>query len=120
MSSELQSQPLVSVGIPTYNRPKSLRHTLECLTRQTYRNLEIIVSDNASPGNEVEAVVREFMAADLRIKYHRQPENRGIVPNYQFVLAQASGEFFMWAADDDEWDPCFVAHCVANIGRATN
>lgn len=120
MSRDSQSQPLVSVGIPTYNRPRSLRHTLACLTRQTYRNLEIIVSDNASPDGEVGAVVREFMAVDSRIRYHRQPENLGIVPNYQFVLAQASGEFFMWAADDDEWDPSFVAHCVANIGRATS
>ena len=31
--------PLVTVGIPTYNRPAGLRHALDCITGQTYRNL---------------------------------------------------------------------------------
>ena len=70
-------EPLVSVGIPTYNRPEGLRRTLECITGQTYRNLEIIVSDNCSPDPEVERVVRSFMAHDARIQYFRQPENKG-------------------------------------------
>ena len=47
-------QPLVSVGIPTYNRPEGLRRTLECITKQTYKNLEIIVSNNCSSGPEIE------------------------------------------------------------------
>lgn len=59
--------PLVSVGIPTYNRPEGLRQTLECITRQTYKNLEIIVSDNCSLESETEAIVREFMAKDSHI-----------------------------------------------------
>ncbi|MBU4370171.1 glycosyltransferase [Patescibacteria group bacterium] len=46
------NQQLVSVGIPTYNRPESLRRTLECITSQTYKNLEIIISDNCSPNQE--------------------------------------------------------------------
>jgi glycosyltransferase involved in cell wall biosynthesis len=65
-------QPFVSVGIPTYNRPEGLRRTLECITQQTYGNLEIIVSDNGSPGRETEVVVREFRDKDSRIQYFRQ------------------------------------------------
>ena len=38
----IENQPLVSVGIPTYNRPEGLRQTLDCITFQTYKNLEII------------------------------------------------------------------------------
>lgn len=104
--------PLVSVGIPTYNRPEGLRRTLECITGQTYKNLEIIISDNRSPGLETEAVVKEFIANDSRIQYYKQEENKGAGFNFEFVLEKATGEYFMWAADDDEWDKKFIKQCV--------
>lgn len=107
--------PLVSVGIPTYNRPEGLRRTLECITRQTYKNLEIIVSDNCSPGSETEAVAREFMEKDSRIQYFRQHENKGAFFNFKFVLEKATAEYFMWAADDDEWDLRFVEVCLEKL-----
>jgi glycosyltransferase involved in cell wall biosynthesis len=107
-------KPLVSVGIPTYNRPSGLRHTLQQICRQTYYNLEILVSDNASPGAETEAVVREFADVDPRVRYFRQATNRGAIPNFCFVLENATGEYFMWAADDDEWDEQFVETCMAH------
>ncbi len=100
--------PLVSVGIPTFNRPEGLRRTLECITKQTYLNLEIIVSDNASPGDASESVVREFMATDLRIQYFRQRSNIGATQNFQFTLNKAQGKYFLWAADDDLCEPDFV------------
>jgi glycosyltransferase involved in cell wall biosynthesis len=109
-------QPLVSVGIPTYNRPEGLRRTLECITAQTYPNLEIIVSDNCSPTPEPERVARDFMARDPRISFYRQQEPIGVSGNFQFVLKRAGGGFFMWAADDDEWDPDFVRQCVSGFG----
>lgn len=96
--------PLVSVGIPTYNRPDGVRRTLECITGQTYKNLEIIVSDNCSPGSETEAVVREFMAKDHRVDFFQQKTNQGATLNFEFVLGRATGEYFMWVADDDEWE----------------
>jgi glycosyltransferase involved in cell wall biosynthesis len=112
-SANIDFQPLVSVGVPTYNRPKGLSRTLSCITGQTYRNLEIILSDNASPGDEIEQVVREFTATDSRIHYYRQPQNVGSFLNFKFVLKHATGKYFMWAADDDEWDPRFVEVCVS-------
>ena len=105
----LTVEPLVSVGIPTYNRPDGLRRTLECITGQTYKNLEIIVSDNCSPGTEIEEVVREFMARDSRIQYYRQGENKGPMFNFNFVLEKATGEYFLWAADDDIHERDFIS-----------
>lgn len=96
-------QPLVTIGIPTYNRPMGLKKTLIAITNQTYNNIEIIVSDNGSSSNETETIVLEFIAQDKRIKYFKQSENKGIFFNWQFVLEQAKGDYFMWAADDDEW-----------------
>lgn len=117
MYQEQAKQPLVSVGIPTYNRPEGLRRTLECITGQTYQNIEIIVSDNCSPGPETEVVVQEFIAKDSRIQYFRQQENKGGPFNGKFVLEKATGEYFMWAADDDEWEDRFIEVCISKIGN---
>ena len=106
------SYPLVSIGIPTYNRPDGLKRTLECMLAQTYTNLEIIVSDNASPNPEVEQVAREFASRDARIHYYKQEENNGPAFNFKFVLQQAHGEYFMWAADDDLWESFYLAELV--------
>jgi glycosyltransferase involved in cell wall biosynthesis len=102
------NQPLVSVGIPTYNRPQGLRRTLECMTNQSYTNLEIIVSDNCSPGKETQDVVKEFANKDPRIKYYRQENNKGLVFNFKFLLDKATGDFFIWASDDDLWENNFI------------
>jgi glycosyltransferase involved in cell wall biosynthesis len=112
MIKTYNGEQLVSIGIPTYNRPVLLRRALKKLTTQTYKNLEIIVSDNASPGNETANVVAEFMAHDPRISYFRQLKNLGVHNNYFFVFEKAKGEFYMWAADDDQWEPWFVERCV--------
>lgn len=107
--------PLVSVGIPTFNRPESLRRVLMEMAQQTYKNLEIIVSDNASPGNETENVVREIMQYDSRVKYFKQLKSNGPLFNFQFVLDQANGEYFIWAADDDWHKQTFVEVLYQNI-----
>lgn len=108
-----QEAPLVSVGIPTYNRPDGLRRSLECIVGQTYSNLEIIVSDNASTNPRVAIVAAEFQARDSRIRYVRQPANFGPTENFRFVLREATGDYFMWAADDDSWEPEFIARLAA-------
>lgn len=110
-----QEQPLVSVGIPTYNRPEGLARTLKCITRQTYSNLEIIVSDNCSPNEDVKNVSHQFMENDSRIKYYHQEENSGPTSNFMFVFRQATGEYFMWASDDDEWDKEFVTTGIKTL-----
>jgi glycosyltransferase domain-containing protein len=93
--------PLISIGIPTYNRPDSLRNLLNHVTKQTYSNLEIIVSDNCSTNAQVQQVLSEFAIKDARIKVFRQQTNIGLANNFQFVLEQSKGDFFMWMSDDD-------------------
>ena len=107
--------PLVTVGIPTYNRPKGLERTLACITQQTYPNLEIIVSDNCSTNKDVLPILQKFAEQDSRVKYFVQEKNRSIIPNFQFLLDQANGEYFMWAADDDDWDHNFIEVCVKGM-----
>jgi glycosyltransferase involved in cell wall biosynthesis len=112
MNKNLKQENLVSVGIPTYNRPNGLKRTLNCITNQTYQNIEIIISDNSSTDPGVEAVVRKFQQTYNNIQYFKQPKNQGAIFNFGFVLEQAQGKYFMWAADDDEWEPEFIEICL--------
>ena len=115
--------PLVSVGIPTYNRPEGLRRTLEAITSQSYKNLEIIISDNCTPGEngeKVQAILRDFAAIDSRIRYTIQEKDMGPGYNFQFVLYEAKGEYFMWASDDDYWEAEFIATCMSELLSETD
>ena len=69
-----KNHPLVSIGIPTYNRPAELQQVLKCLTAQTYKNLEIIVSDNASKDSSTQEMVEKFIIDSKRIfRVSRKP-----------------------------------------------
>jgi glycosyltransferase involved in cell wall biosynthesis len=114
----MTSIPLVTVGIPTYNRPAGLQRTLECIREQTHHNLEIIISDNCSETTETQLLAEAHARADSRVRYYRQERNLGLEANFKFVLERARGEYFFWAADDDEWTLDFVSTCVEHIGSA--
>jgi hypothetical protein len=55
------------------------------------------------------------MVNDSRISYYRQPANLGPWGNFLFVLEMSHGEYFMWAADDDEWDENFIIRCFSEM-----
>jgi glycosyltransferase involved in cell wall biosynthesis len=116
--NKIEANPLVSIGLPTYNRPELLARALDCLVNQTYRNLEIVISDNASPDPNVEVIAKTYCARDKRIRYIRNPENIGAVRNFWSVLRSSSGSYFMWAADDDEWEIDFIEYSLGHIGNA--
>ena len=108
----MSNQPLVSVGIPTYNRSESLKRSISSVINQTYTNLEIIISDNAST-DETQQICEEFSKLDSRIKYIRQSENFGAGNNFKFVLEKATGEYFMWLGDDDWLDTDYIESCIS-------
>lgn len=104
-------QPLVSIGIPVYNAERFLREALDDLVGQTYANCDIIISDNASTDGTA-SICREYASSHPNIRYFRQSDNIGAQANFTFVLKQATGEFFMWAAGDDRCEPDLVAKLV--------
>ncbi len=112
VSHGTNDKPLVTIGIPTYNRPEQLRRAIQSACNQTYKNLEIIISDNCSPGETTEKTVARIMKSDKRIHYIRQIKNIGPTNNFRFVLEQAKGDYFIWLADDDRFDPGFVKSCL--------
>lgn len=113
MKSSLDhAEALVSVGIPCFNRTHSLERAVRAVQNQSHGNLEIIISDNASTDPDVEKLCRRLAAEDSRILYHRQVSNMGALPNFEFVLQAARGDYFMWAADDDWIEQDFIARCL--------
>lgn len=107
----LPSQPLVSIGIPTYNRMELLKRSIKSALIQEYENIEVIVSDNAST-DETRNVCLSFRDKDVRLKYFRQQKNVGPNANFDAVLKEASGQYFMWLGDDDWIDASYVSSCV--------
>lgn len=106
---------LVSIGVPTYNRPTSLKRALEIITSQTYKQLEIIVSDNDSDNPLVKEVAELFTKCDSRVKYFKQDNNIGVLANAEFVLNSSSGEYFTWFSDDDWRSPEFIENMVIQL-----
>lgn len=107
------SRPLVTIGIPTYNRAGTfLPQSLDSALAQDYEPLEIIVSDNCSTDSTAECVQER---ADSRVQYLQQPTNIGPLPNYQQCLDAASGTYFLLLQDDDQLDPDFVSTCIAAV-----
>lgn len=105
----MNTQPLVSVLIPLYNYARFLGATLDRVLRQTYANLEILISDNASVDNP-----REVLSSynDSRITYIEQPSNIGSRLNIQYLLSKASGKYAIVLCADDLIDHEFIRASV--------
>ena len=103
-------KPLVTIAIPTYNRAQTyLRGVIESALAQTWEHLEILIGDNASTDQTPE-VIASF--EDARIRHIRHPENIGANGNFNRLLEEARGEWFLLLHDDDLVDPPFVESCL--------
>jgi len=92
------NQPLVSICIPTYNAEKTVMSTLQSILSQTYRNLEILVVDNASSDNTM-SLLRQVN--DPRLVIHRNERDLGAEANFSRCIELASGEYVaIFHADD--------------------
>lgn len=109
-----RSLPLVTIGIPTYNRASLVGRAIDSALAQDYPQLEIVVSNNASADGTEEACLAR-VAADSRLRYVQQDRNIGATRNFEEVLRLASGDYFMWLGDDDWIDPNYVRLCLGAL-----
>jgi glycosyltransferase involved in cell wall biosynthesis len=105
------AEPLVSIGLPVRNGERYLAEAVRSVLDQTYGRIELVISDNASDDG-TEEICRQFARSDARIRYHRQPQNIGLVPNFNAVLHLAEGTYLKWMGDDDWLTPTYVSRCV--------
>ena len=96
----MNSSPLVSVLIPTYNRKELLKRAINSVLNQTYKNIEIYVSDNASTDGTFE-FMQEFSKNDKRIIYSRREKNMGGLYNASEAYNHLKGKYGIVLCDDD-------------------
>lgn len=105
----MNTPPLVSICIPTYNRAGIIRQTIESALQQTYKNIEVLVVDNASTDNTPE-IIQTF--SDPRLKFFPNKENTGIFGNFNRCIDLAKGQYIHILHSDDYIDPSFTQTCV--------
>ena len=100
----MQHTPLISVIIPTYNRADLLPRAVRSACGQTYRNLEILIVDDASADN-TEEVARVLEKEDARVRYVKRKENGGANAARNTGTQESKGEYIALLDSDDEWLP---------------
>lgn len=108
--------PRISVVLTTYNRADVLFNTIEDILAQTEKNFELIVCDDHSPDG-TESVVRDFMARDARIRYHRGVKNVGMPGNLNAGLLLARGDYIANIHDGDRYAPDLLAEWSQCLDR---
>ena len=104
MSNTDVNNPLVSIIVVTYNSSLFVRETLESAKRQSYNNLELIITDDASTDDTVK-ICREWIANNknrfVRVELKTVEQNTGIAKNCNRGLNMANGEWLKYIAGDD-------------------
>lgn len=94
---------LVSVCVPVFNGEKYLTEAIESIITQTYQNLEIIFIDDHSTDGSAE-IIQSFAKTDKRIKYFSNPQNLGLVANWNACLEKVTGKWIKFHFQDDLMD----------------
>lgn len=102
----------VSVCLPVYNGEKFIAEAIDSILNQTFRDIEIIISDNGSQ-DRTQEICRRFADRDDRISYFRSSINRGPAWNFNTSYLKATGEYLKWIAHDDLCEPEFLERAVA-------
>ena len=106
--------PLVSVIVPTHDRPATLRVALESILAQTFRDFEIVVVNDA--GADVQHVI-DGLAHEGRISYVRHAVNRGLAAARNSGIGVARGRYVAYLDDDDRFFPEHLAILVEALER---
>jgi glycosyltransferase involved in cell wall biosynthesis len=107
----MSSAPLVSVGLFVYNGERFINEAIESILNQTFTDLELIISDNASTDRTGE-IAQTYAERDKRIRYYRCEKNIGAGRNARRVYELATGKYFKWAAVDDLIEPDLLRCCI--------
>src|SRR5436190_21966734 len=105
------SSPLVTIGIPTFNRLDYLKEAVASSLAQTYRRVEVLIADDGTT-ETIPAWSQELVRRDARVRYWRNPRNLGLAGNWNALADAAHGELMVIIGDDDRLLPEFVERLV--------
>src|SRR5690554_2324911 len=107
---------LISIAMCTYNGEKYLEEQLISILKQTYKNLEVVITDDKSTDKTI-SIIKKLQKQDSRIKLYQNPENLGYVKNFEKAISLCSGEFIALADQDDVWLTNKLAILIKEIGH---
>ncbi len=107
----MSTKPLVSVCLPLFNGANYLEVALPSVLNQTYKNFELIITDDGSTDNSLE-IIEKFAKKDKRIKLYRNPVKYGLFENYNEAIRKASGVYIKPYAHDDIFEPTILEKMV--------
>jgi glycosyltransferase involved in cell wall biosynthesis len=110
-----EDNPLVSLLVPVRNGADTLARALDTVRAQTYKNLEIILSDNDS-SDATPDLMKAFAATEPRARYVRQPK-LPVLEHFSRVTQAARGKYLLFCAADDERNDVYVESMVASLER---
>lgn len=115
--SKKDDLPLVSVIMPVFNRKNSIKDALNSVFNQTYKNIELIIIDDASTDG-----TRDFLNTikGNKIKIIFNEKNIGQSACRNKGLKIASGEYISYLDSDNEWDKYFIETSVASFIKLTD
>lgn len=115
----MPAPPAVTVAIPLYNGASYLAEAIESVLAQTFRDLELVISDDASTDQSA-GIAERYAKQDARIRFFPNSENLGLGRNYNRALSFARGTYFMWLAQDDIILPEYIEKCVAMLESSSD
>ena len=109
----LNNLPLVSIGVASYNNSRFILQTLDSISAQSYKNIEIIINDDCSTDDSV-SVIEQWMEAnkELRIIFLKKEINKGLCKSLNNILEVYTGDYLSIIASDDKYLPDFVLNRV--------
>lgn len=113
-----QKEPLVSILIPVYNRENIITETINNALLQTYKNIEIIISDNNSSDNTI-AVIKEIAKDEPKIRLLESKDNLGPVLNWIKCVENAKGLYSKILWSDDKMSPNFITESITLFDQNT-
>ena len=96
-----ETEGLLSVIVPVYRTEKEAACCIDSLRRQSWKQMEIIIVNDGSPGR-IREMALEWMLEDSRIRYLEHPENLGLFRARLTGIAASRGEFIGFVDSDDE------------------
>jgi glycosyltransferase involved in cell wall biosynthesis len=120
------NSPLLTIGLPVYNRENFIGKRLDNILSQTFHDFTILIYDNSN--DSTPEICKDYVKRDSRIKHVHEDKSKikhkGAAPSqvfaFNYVLQNADTDFFVWAASDDLWASDFLAKNVEILKKQSD
>lgn len=109
---------LVSIAMCTYNGERFLKEQIDSILNQSFKNIELIVTDDCSSDTTVE-ILEKFQKNDIRIKIYQNEKNLGFLKNFEKSISLCTGDYIALADQDDIWKLNKIELFLKEIGENT-